>query len=258
MAQQSPDYEFILVDMGIDRPTIQPLLAELNRDPRTARIPVAVTAEDHLFARAKQLVQREPLAMTVISVDEIRELEAGPAIGGDAPPKTDSSEVDVPTNVTARHETQAQSLLSLAARRLPPAEVRLRQAGQALVYMATMTDRSAQRLYDLRQHEGAILRALDVPTLCARATVVLSQIGSHRAQKSLVDLASQPARPAEMRRAAATAFARSVDRYGVQLTRDEIRQQYDRYNQSRLLDETTQRLLGSVLDAIEKPTKGKK
>jgi hypothetical protein len=39
------------------------------------------------------------------------------------------------------------------------------------------------------------------------------------------------------------------------LARHEIQMQYDRYNQSKTLDSETQAVLGSLLDAIELPTR---
>ena len=48
-----------------------------------------------------------------------------------------------------------------------------------------------------------------------------------------------------------------MDGYGVLLTTDEIRIQYDTYNASESADAETQKLLGSVLDTIEKKSRQK-
>ncbi|HEY1785266.1 MAG TPA: hypothetical protein VGG30_06935, partial [Pirellulales bacterium] len=71
------------------------------------------------------------------------------------------------------------------------------------------------------------------------------------AQRALVELANESPLPLEARRVGAVAFGRNVRRHGVHLTAIEIRKQYDRYNASRLQDEGTQKILGSILDAIE-------
>jgi hypothetical protein len=81
---------------------------------------------------------------------------------------------------------------------------------------------------------------------------VLQTIPSPESQETLVELASRISLPIEVRRAAAAAFAGSVNRYGVQLTVPRIQKQYDRYNASERHDKPTQAVLGSILDAIEK------
>ena len=56
-----------------------------------------------------------------------------------------------------------------------------------------------------------------------------------------------------MRQTAAAAFSRSVRKHGVQLTRIEMQEQYDRYNASEGEDADSQQLLALILDAIELP-----
>ncbi len=56
----------------------------------------------------------------------------------------------------------------------------------------------------------------------------------------------------KMRRAAAVAFEYSVRRFGLLLTTSEILEQYQRYNLSEQKDRDTQRLMGSLLNAIER------
>jgi hypothetical protein len=42
-----------------------------------------------------------------------------------------------------------------------------------------------------------------------------------------------------------------VKSYGVQLTREQIRTQYERYNASEFADAETQEILGQILDVLE-------
>jgi proline dehydrogenase len=77
-------------------------------------------------------------------------------------------------------------------------------------------------------------------------------LGTPRAQRALVNRASQNATDLAGRQAAAAAFAAAVALRGTLLTTAEIEQQYDRYNESEHLDTETQAVLGSLLDAIEK------
>jgi hypothetical protein len=131
-----------------------------------------------------------------------------------------------------------------------PAELRQQQALAALRWLKQLNEASP-RDFDLRQHEASIRHSLYSPEHSAAAADLLALIGDHTAQKSLVDLAGQATQPLAMRQTAAAAFSRSVRKYGVQLTSDEIQQQYKRYNASEIEDADTQQLLALVLDAIE-------
>ena len=71
----------------------------------------------------------------------------------------------------------------------------------------------------------------------------------------MVTLASQSARRLSDRQAAAAAFGTAISRRGLLLARNDIELQYERYNQSQILDRDTQKVLGSLLDAIESPTR---
>jgi hypothetical protein len=93
--------------------------------------------------------------------------------------------------------------------------------------------------------------ALGAPELITDATHLLSKIASREAQQSLLEFASQHARPLSAREAAATAFRQSATQFGILLSQTQVVRQYERYNQSRDLDRETQVLLGAILDTIE-------
>jgi hypothetical protein len=78
-------------------------------------------------------------------------------------------------------------------------------------------------------------------------------LGTPRAQSALVDFASQHSRPLADRQASAAGFQAAVKARGLLLTKVQIAEQYARYNASERLDQETQAVLGSVLDAIEAP-----
>jgi phage gp36-like protein len=80
-------------------------------------------------------------------------------------------------------------------------------------------------------------------------------LGSARSQKALVDQASRTTLPLPVRQAALAAFRCSIEKYGIVLTKDAIRQQYDRYNQSAQMDAENQQIFGQILDALEAPAK---
>ncbi len=95
------------------------------------------------------------------------------------------------------------------------------------------------------------MQVLFVPELNTRAATVLGDLGTAKAQQSLLDLAGLAAQPIDTRNAAAAAFAHSVKRHGILLTSDEILRQYDLYNTNAGSDPETHAVLGAILDAIE-------
>jgi hypothetical protein len=155
------------------------------------------------------------------------------------------------------HDPQAVSraaaqLLALSGAGYVSRDERLRQAVASLGDLARLADwPDRYRFYDLLRQQEAIVSALNTPELSVQAARVLGRLGSPLAQRALVELASQNSRPLAARRAAAAAFADATGRCGLGLTSQEIRLQYDRYNQSAALDRATQQLLGFLLDSIE-------
>jgi hypothetical protein len=130
---------------------------------------------------------------------------------------------------------------------------RIAQASQALDSLITLAERpQLYDFYDLTRHEAQIERALFTPGLTEKAARLLGLLGTPGAQKSLVNRASQNATDLAGRQAAAQAFADAVARRGTLLLIDDIKLQYERYNQSEQLDAETQAVLASILDAIEK------
>jgi hypothetical protein len=223
LLNQSADYEFVLVDLGVDNPLAYHLLGELRRDPRTAQLPIGIMAGDGMLPRAKRLAAAFDRTVAF-------------------PQATDAATI----------QKQADQLMALHGRHAVSAAVRERQAELALAWIVKLSAQS-QAVYDLSRCETALLASLGSPSSSAAAAEALANLGTHNAQRALVDLASQSTRPISVRQAAAKAFAKSVPRRGVQLTSEEIVRQYDRYNASRDMNEATQTLLGQILDAIEAP-----
>ena len=221
----SPDYELALVDAGLQRPTVDFMLEQLRHDCRTAGLPVGVTARSGQLDRARHLVRRDPLAEAFSR----------------------------PHTAEAVH-WQVNRLLGLVGReRVLPAE-RERQAVQSLKWLADLTGRD-QTVYNLSRAQDVAMTALSVPRLAPDAVVVLGNLGTPQGQRALVDLASRWTQPPELRVAAARAFRKSIQKSGILLTTEQIRLQYDRYNQSETLDAGTQQVLGLILDCIEAPTR---
>jgi hypothetical protein len=76
-------------------------------------------------------------------------------------------------------------------------------------------------------------------------------LATPKAQTALADLASQVTRPLADRQAGLAALQAAIKARGIQLTQQQILNQYERYNASELLDKETQAVLAGVLDALE-------
>jgi CheY-like chemotaxis protein len=217
----SADYELVVIDFMLAAPVSGEVVGDLRRDSRTAMTPIAIIAWSDELARADELARRHLLVAAV----------------------------DRPINATDMQRLKTQ-LLALAGRSFVPAAERLQQAMQSLDIMSSLlaADRNSTAV---RPAEGPIVAALSAPQLTPTAITILAGLGTATAQRSLVDLASDPLQPLEQRQAGAKAFAESVHWYGTMLTSTEIVRQYERYNESETQAKETQQVLASILDTIE-------
>lgn len=226
LAVADADYELILISDAINGPPVKELVQWLRKDYRTAGIPIGV------LARSDDL-------------DELRYAFADDKLTA-VFPHIHSTEV-------ARNDVEV--LLKLAGRNHVDRVERLAQAQAALAAIGRLArTREGYTLWNLLQHEPAVIDALNHPALTAAAADVLSQFGTPQSQTALVDFASQNARPLADRQTAGSAFASAVKTRGLNLTQQQIAQQYERYNASEKLDAETQNVLAAILDAIEAPT----
>ncbi|MCA9122328.1 MAG: hypothetical protein H6822_14705 [Planctomycetaceae bacterium] len=227
LSVQYPDYEFFLVSDAVDHPAVGELIQQLRRDPRTAAIPIGLMARQEQFQQMERLTEFDPLAETFPRPHDV-----------------------VGISLAVRR------LLARSGDDLPAFDERMAQATVALDHIARLVEQSPKySFYDLLRIEPAIEQALNTPQLNNRAAHVLGLFGTPSAQRLLTTLASQNSRRLSDRKAAAEAFKQAVSRRGLLLARADIELQYDRYNQSRVMDRETQAVLGSLLDAIELPTR---
>ena len=106
-------------------------------------------------------------------------------------------------------------------------------AAVATQWLAKLSsNRQRYGFYNLQKHEDSIYRMLYVAGRTREATNIATKLGTARAQRELVNYASQNGQDLDSREAAVEAFAEAVKEHGVLLTTDEIRLQYSRYNSS--------------------------
>lgn len=224
-ATQSADTELVLISGRIGRPDAFDLVQQLRGDPRTAELPIGVMGElEDLKLQTKRFA-----------------------------PETNVFVVFRPEN-PAEMATAVAKAVALSGDHIIPPALRLQEATVALDWLAEMA-KSPPEVFDVRRYESVIEHALFHPITAPHAAAAMARLGTHSSQVDLLDLASLPVQPLDVRHAAAAAFARSVQQFGLRLAPSDVIRQYDRYNQSAQLDKATQTLLGQILDTIEAPTK---
>jgi CheY-like chemotaxis protein len=226
LALSSPDYELAMVAASIEQPTPNLLIQQLRRDPRTARLPVGILARSGEYVRAQDMARKDPLA------EAFHRQHTEDAVLSDV-----------------------ERLMRLLGRDLVAHAERQGQAEAALDRLVTLSAEGSQGVFSIQPVQPAMLAVLYVPRLGSKAATVLGNVGTPQSQQALVEVASRPTLPLELRQAAAKAFGRSIESHGILLTKVEILRQYDRYNASATLDVDTQQVLGFILDAIETPTR---
>jgi CheY-like chemotaxis protein len=205
--------------------------------------------------RANRLLVRGSQEAHEVAAEVIKSLDVLPADAEAAAVReSESTSQPPPPTHAALAEVQITALAALAGRHVIDPELRLAEADQALNWLGELSNEK-NWLYDLRRHERAVTAAMTVGPLGPKAAPILGNLGTHASQQMLANAASQHTLPLNTRHAAAAALAKSLARYGIQLTREEVASQYDRYNATRDLDEATQKLMAGILDALETAAK---
>ncbi len=225
LAASSPDYVLILADSRLDNPTIDIALQKLRYDYRSADLRVGVLARAEEYGRAEHMVRNDPAALWFAWPHD-----------------------------EATFGWQFGKLIGIDAPHLVPPKERQRMAARAMDLLLEIS-RPGQELFDVRTIDDVSLKALNVPELAERATVLAGRLGTPAAQTALVNLASRRTAPIALRRAALTALGRTIEQHGILLVATQIEQQYERYNASGTRDQATQQVLAHILDYLEAPTK---
>jgi hypothetical protein len=218
----SPRLAVIVLDSDIGQPLLGEVVYQLRTSDRTAQVPILICSSAPRLATAHLIAQNNPL---VLAMPRPHAEDALAAL--------------------------VEQALALAGR--PPAakEVRTAQAAQALAWLAKLLAEGSP--YDeLRRDASLVNRTMHVNELSGPSLALLATLGTAESQAALADFVSAQSLPIESRRQALAALATNVQRAGLQLSRDQILRQYDRYNASETADPETQQVLGQALDVIEK------
>lgn len=237
---EDSDSEVLLLDIRYAAMTSGELLAKLRRDARTAKLPIGVVYSPYDRAHPTPL---DNAGGIIVTPDDQQLAEALARRFARVQPILRPQE---PSDLASQLHWLLESQTASAV----PKEERLTQARFALAWVRRLAEQRS-KLYEVAQLEPAVRALLPFEAYTADAAATLVALGTATGQRDLVNLASNEIVPLAQREAAAKAFAESVARHGVLLTKVEIQLQYDRYNASKTADAETQQLLSGILDALE-------
>jgi hypothetical protein len=223
-APRSPDYEIILVSAGIQRPPLNLTLQRLRAEPRLAGVPVLVYADPDWLPLADATVRGIPSALSVAVPSDPQDL-AGLIARAKMVPTVRSVSIDQ----------------------------RLEWARAAMAWFLVFVEHPPEGI-SRTEIESAAISALEVPQLQELSLEILGQLATPKSQSALVEAVSRNDWPIALRVKALGAFRKAVEKRGVQLTTQQILQQYERYNQSTQSPPEVRKILGLILDYIEAPT----
>ncbi|MEN1681837.1 MAG: armadillo/beta-catenin-like repeat-containing protein [Planctomycetota bacterium] len=224
-AADSVDLEFVLLDLAILEPNVREPLFRLRRQAASGLAPIALLAPAGRIDEARAIADDH---QRVIVFPRPQDAEAVAAI--------------------------ADALGAATPPGWPTAAERGELAEVARGWVRELLEQSpgeGPSFYNLRDRTKALQASLVAGGYTPEAVAARALLGTPESQRELLTAASLGTGSIETRKAAAEAFAKSIDQFGTLLTTTEIQRQYDRYNASEGADAETQGVLGSVLDAIE-------
>ena len=218
----NPDIEFILVADSLTRQHYQEVVQQLRGYWLSKSMPIALLIRSAERERQAELIfDRDPMTIVLPLTSN---------------PKLVFAQVK-------RLQELRKNVVSNAQRN-QHSHFAMNWLGQLL------DDPETYRFYDLSAHRDQLLELVNVPGNDERKSKILARLGTADSQLALADLASTTIGNSK-RELFARAFADSIDRFGILLTPSQIRVQYDRYNASEFEPVEVQKILGSMLDAIE-------
>ena len=220
-ALNSPRIEVVVVDSDIDMPTAREIIYQLRSHDLTAQVPVAILSSLPRLKYSQHVALTDDNLFAVIR------------------PHNDQAVQDIVERLQKLSDQTATE------------EQRTSRALLAIQWIGHLIEHGHP--YDeLLRNTHILGQTVHTPGLVEASLKTLALAGTAESQLTLLDYASQRVHPIKDRQLAADAFAISVDRYGKQLRLAEIRRQYERYNASETADEATQKVLGQILDTLEK------
>jgi CheY-like chemotaxis protein len=225
-ATRSSRLAFILADASVSRPAAREIHYQLRASTQTGNVPMAIVCDGAGLLDFDRLAATDPLLLVAVRpANQVRLAE-----------------------IVERLQQLANPPVASDAVRLQRAEQALDWLTQLIQLPSTVKGNVYQ---ELRRGREVVEQTLFQPELVTASLRLLEHLGTSDSQLKLLDYASGKTLPMENRRAAAKGFAANVDQYGILLTTEQIRTQYDRYNASESDNRPSQQVLGELLDVLE-------
>lgn len=224
-AVSSPDWKLLLLTDNMLRPQFAQVLQQLRADWRTRHLPVGVVVSNE---KNRLIVQRLAKSDPLIRIIDL------------------NFDKQIVNSQLALFDGLSSSWGLTDSSRVIHASV----ASQWLEKLSG--DRERYGFYNLLKHEETVFRMLYIAGKARQAAAIAARLGTARAQRELANFASQNGQALADRQSAVDGFAAAVKEFGLLLTTDEIRLQYQRYNSSAAETKDVQAVFGGILDAIEK------
>lgn len=259
MATSQADYEFAVISDAVNGPRAAEMVTWLRRDYRTHELVVAVTGRDDFRVAMERRLRDEPKVTVVPRLHPDRLIDAVPEYATEV--ERMKAEREQKAQVLPVRSVPGSQILKIAGlndRNFVSATGRQAQALSAVGLLAAIfAEKNSPLRADLGRLEPVFVAMVGDASLTTSVAPLLAEVGSPKAQTILIDLASQTTFPLEGRQAAAAAFAQAVQRRGILLTTEQIRQQFDRYNRSATAEAETQEILSGLLDVLESKAKAR-
>lgn len=222
-ALSDANVQYLLVCDTMHRPDYAELVQQLRQHWKTKRTPMAILYRPENQARALRIAREDELTVAMPFTLDVELLTL-----------------------------QIEQLKSVGSVWPVTLDDRRDHSDFAIEWLARIS-RSVEdySFYDLTAHQAELGKLIFSSGWEGSASQILSVLGTPESQRILLNYASELNNPVDKRQMATSAFSRSVSANGLLLTREEILQQYDRYNASEKDTPESQKVLGSLLDAIE-------
>ena len=224
MLETDPDIEFVLLTDSFARPHYRDLIQQLRNYWLTKNLPIGLLTRNVVNENASELIfDNDPLTIVMpitrnpklVNRQIARLIELGSGL------QISNVQRDLHTDFALHWINKTLA--------------------QPEVYGFYQLSNYRDQLEDVFNHPGARKLKSDL----------LVNLGTPLSQLILADSANDLSLTIDDRKYMADAFAKSVDRNGLLLNNIETRQQYDRYDARQRQGDSSEEILGTILDAIE-------
>ena len=219
-AQRQPDYIAGFISFTIGPRGIKDVLHEFRTDSRTAGLPIGILVDPRNENEAENMVADDPLSTILF----------------------------MPVNAEMAGKDM-DKLKQMASDSFVNEAERLQQAQKALCLFKKFMEQSPDS-YEPTEWIPLLTKSLETEQLAVHAIDILTGLKTPAAQQTLVDTASNPYLPLATRQIAASAFAQSIAKHGIGLSKVAIQRQQERYDATKGKSPEEEAIHWSILQSL--------